>query len=192
MQGSLGMIGRIKRVFCIMKLHHLIKEFGHIAVEVDGKVYTYGRYGETFNSAGTKGKGNLLIVDKDDYLNYYQKNTNVREFVLNLSEDKEEQIKKYFSNFVSYGFSTDIKIQAHRRPASGHRAAHRRHPPRRLRTGVAGRHGVGQDVHRGQRHCRGEQAHAGAEPQQDAGGTALRGDEGLLPKQCRRLLCIIL
>lgn len=80
-----------------MKLHHLIKEFGHIAVEVDGKVYTYGRYGETFNSAGTKGKGNLLIVDKDDYLNYYQKNTNVREFVLNLSEDKEEQIKKYFT-----------------------------------------------------------------------------------------------
>ena len=74
-----------------------IKDFGHIAIEVDGKVYTYGRYGETFNSAGTKGEGILLIVDKGDYLNYYQKNTTVREFVLNLSEDKEEQIKKYFT-----------------------------------------------------------------------------------------------
>ena len=74
------------------------------------------------------------------------------------------------------------------RPAGGHRS-----PDPRARTGGPfpdpdGRYGQRQDLHDGQRRRRGQPTHAGAGPQQDAGGAALQRVQDVLSGERRALL----
>ncbi len=83
-------------------------------------------------------------------------------------------------------------VRARRRPAAGHRRAHRRGQGRRARPGAAGRHRLGQDLHRRQGDRGGAAAGPGPRPEQDAGRTALRRDEGVLPGERGRVLRLLL
>ena len=84
-----------------------IKDFGHIAIEVDGTVYSYGRYDRVY-AGGTKGVGVLIILNKKDYLKYYGRKTDTKEFKLNLSEATEEKIKNYFSEIQKNNNGTSL------------------------------------------------------------------------------------
>ena len=93
---------------------------------------------------------------------------------------------------TTYGsFQISIRIRSHRRSAAGHRRAGKGIPGRQPVRDFAGRHGIRQDVHHGQRHPGAEQAHAGHRAQQDAGGPALRRVQGIFPGKCGRIFRIL-
>ena len=79
-----------------------------------------------------------------------------------------------------------------RRPAARRSPSWWRASSARARSGAAGRHRLGQDLHHGAGH-RGDAA-PGADPraQQDAGGAALRRVQELLPRQCGRVFRLLL
>ena len=79
-------------------------------------------------------------------------------------------------------------VPADGRPAPGHRPADRRPFARAPQPDAPGCHGLGQDVHDGQRHRPPQQADAGPGPQQDARRAALRGVPRVLPGQRGRVL----
>ena len=93
-----------------------------------------------------------------------------------------------FSTFAGYGFQASFAIQAHGRPAAGHRPAGARHHCRSRRPDAARRDGFGQDLHHGQRDRARAEAHAHPQPQQDAGRTALRRVQAVLPRELRAVL----
>ena len=76
-----------------------------------------------------------------------------------------------------------LRLQTGRRPAPGHRRAHRRARAPGARPGPAGRHRLGQDLHHGPCHP----ASAAPDPdpgaEQDAGRPALWRDEELLSRE---------
>ena len=79
-----------------------------------------------------------------------------------------------------------------RRPAAGHRKAGGGTGERPAPAGAAGRHRQRQDLHHGQGHREGAAPHAGAGPQQDAGGPTVRGVPGVLPGKRRGVLRLLL
>ncbi len=85
-----------------------------------------------------------------------------------------------------------IRIRAEGRPADRDRGTGRRHRAQRPHPGAARRHRFRQDLHHGQGD-RGDAAprhHPGAE--QDAGGAALWRVQEFLPRQRRRVFCLLL
>ena len=73
--------------------------FGHIAISVDDKVYTFGRY----SGDNTKdGDGTLIVIDKTQYLNYYTKtrNEDVTEYQLKDDDNRDKKIKSYFDVII--------------------------------------------------------------------------------------------
>ena len=79
-------------------------------------------------------------------------------------------------------------LRAHRRSAAGDRRAGRWRGLRAPPPGPAGGHRHGQDLHRRQADRGGAEADPGDGPQQDAGGAALPGVQGVLPGQRGRVL----
>ena len=75
---------------------------------------------------------------------------------------------------------------------AGHRAAGRRGRGRARLPDPARRHRLGQDLHHGQGGRDHQPADPGAVPQQDPGGAALPGVQGVLPVQRRRVLRLVL
>ena len=67
-------------------------------------------------------------------------------------------------------------------------ALSRGRPPRRPLPDAAGRHRLRQDLHHGQRHPEGQEAHAGHRPQQDAGRAAVQRVPRVPARQRRRVL----
>ncbi|MDR2879183.1 MAG: hemagglutinin repeat-containing protein, partial [Fusobacteriales bacterium] len=95
---------------------------GHIAIEVDGVVYSYGRYGDTWSSLGnssgnthggnssnssglseTSGEGVLVVIAKDKYIESYTvtKNEKVYAYDLNLSREEERNIVRFYGNLIA-------------------------------------------------------------------------------------------
>ena len=86
-------------------------------------------------------------------------------------------------------------VRPHRRPAGGRRRPQPGCASRRPVPDASRRHGLRQDLHHGQRHPEGAEAHAGHRPQQDAGRAALQrvprvpaGQRGGVLRQLLRLL----
>ncbi len=94
--------------------------------------------------------------------------------------------------FLHYGFQTRIGLRPDGRPARSHRTACRGHHPRVEAQHAGRRDRLGQDFHGGQRHRGAEASDAGAEPQQDPRGAALRRIPQLLSGECRGVLRILL
>ena len=86
---------------------------------------------------------------------------------------------------VDHEISIGIGIRAVGGSAGGYRGALRGARAGREGCDAAGSDRVGKDLHYGQRHREAPEAGADPEPQQDAGGAALRGVQKLLPVQCR-------
>ena len=85
-----------------------------------------------------------------------------------------------------------IGLRPHGRPAGGNRPARERHHARLEAQHPARRHRLGQDLYRGERHRAARPPDAGPQPQQDPRGTALRRIQELLPRECRRVLRLLL
>ena len=82
---------------------------GHIAIEVNGNVYTFGRYGRTWGSGGTQGEGVLFKIDKQVYLKYYTQKEDVYEYVLTTDKNKDNIIENYFENWMKNGSKSTFK-----------------------------------------------------------------------------------
>ena len=84
------------------------------------------------------------------------------------------------------------RFRAEGRPAARDRGARGRARARRQAPGAAGRDRLGQDLHGRLRDRQDQPPDAGARPQQDAGGPALPGVQGVLPDERRRVLRLLL
>ncbi|WP_342596957.1 RHS repeat-associated core domain-containing protein [Cyanobacterium aponinum UTEX 3222] len=81
--------------------------YGHTAIDVNGTVYTYGRY-QTNNpprSAGLKGDGVLYKVPRHDYLTpgggFRGDNVSIDRWSIDFSDDEEKQIIDFFNDLYS-------------------------------------------------------------------------------------------
>ena len=93
---------------------------------------------------------------------------------------------------MRHGLQTRIGLRPDGRPAGSDLAACRFDPPRLETQRPARRHGLGQDLHRGQRHRAAQPPDVGPEPQQDPRGAALRRIPQLLSRECRRVFRLLL
>ena len=94
--------------------------------------------------------------------------------------------------FRNAAFSDSIQNEAAGRSTPGHRRAGGGAGGRPAHAGLAGRDGLGQDLHHGQRHRTRAAPDAGARAQQDAGRAALLGVQGALPGQRGGILRFVL
>lgn len=84
-------------------------DFGHVSIEVDGTVYSFGRYGKTWGVFKSKGEAVLLKVNRDTYFKNYSQLQDVIEYKLNLTENEEEKIKKFFENLPKTGKTRKVE-----------------------------------------------------------------------------------
>ena len=77
---------------------------GHVAIAVDGLVYTYGRYGDT-RSLGFSGDGVLYIVPHDQYAiaesGFRGADATINRWFINYTEDEQQQIVDYFESLYN-------------------------------------------------------------------------------------------
>jgi RHS repeat-associated protein len=83
--------------------------YGHTAINVNGLVYTFGRYDGTRPSRGTGGaigEGYMYITKEDYYLKskiFTNSEDQVHRYSLNLTSREEQEISKYFQNIFDGG-----------------------------------------------------------------------------------------
>jgi RHS repeat-associated protein len=76
---------------------------GHVAINVNGTVYSYGRYGEMDRiTSGLTGEGILRTYSEKDYLEK-SKTSTIAQFDLKMSKAQEKSIEKYFQDKISSG-----------------------------------------------------------------------------------------
>jgi RHS repeat-associated protein len=77
--------------------------YGHAAISVDGVVYSNGRYNrDSVRSLGLAGDNILLRKNHSDYINYYNnKKIDSVGFVLELTNEDETKIKKFFDELIN-------------------------------------------------------------------------------------------
>ncbi len=72
---------------------------GHVALNVNGTVYSYGRYNpDALSSCGLKGDGILREYPEKEYLTQYNKRDDIEVFSLKYSPEQEQQIVNNFNN----------------------------------------------------------------------------------------------
>ena len=73
--------------------------FGHRAISVDDKVYTFGRYPDDKDKDGD---GTLIVIDKAEYLDYYTitRKEDVTEYQLKDDDNRDKKIKSYFDVII--------------------------------------------------------------------------------------------
>jgi RHS repeat-associated protein len=81
--------------------------YGHTALNVNGTVYTFGRYNSNnvWGPLGSSGEGVLHRVSERDYFNIYAGNSNVTAFDIDFSECDESGITSFLNNLYSNGIS---------------------------------------------------------------------------------------
>jgi RHS repeat-associated protein len=79
--------------------------YGHVAINVNGTVYTYGRYNSNniWGPLGSSGEGVLHRVSERDYFNIFAGNSNVSAFDIDLTECEENQITSNLDNLYNNG-----------------------------------------------------------------------------------------
>jgi len=76
--------------------------YGHAAININGTVYSSGRYNpDSANSFGMKGDNIMLVQEHSNYVNYYKnKGRNSAGYILDISPADEQKIKKYFDDLI--------------------------------------------------------------------------------------------
>ena len=71
-------------------------DFGHVSIEVDGTVYSLGRYGETWGLFKSKGEAVLLKINRKTYLSPAELRSylNIR---YNVEKNNEKQLETQYS-----------------------------------------------------------------------------------------------
>jgi hypothetical protein len=92
---------------------------GHVAIDVDGTVYTFGRYGEISGSSakvGSGGDGILYRVPRDEYLrhggSFVGENAFVEAWKLPLTEQEERGIVDIFEEYLTNENLPDRQAQS--------------------------------------------------------------------------------
>ena len=76
---------------------------GHSAINLNGTVYSNGRYNpESANSFGMKGDNILVVQDHEVYVNFYMnKKVDSTGYILSISPSQEQKIQGYFNEMIS-------------------------------------------------------------------------------------------
>ena len=90
------------------------------------------------------------------------------------------------------GVQITSPLQAHRRPAAGHRRAGQRLQGGQSIPDFTRGYGFRQDIYDGECHSGIAEADAGHRPQQDACGAALRRIQGDVPGECGGVFCVLI
>lgn len=78
--------------------------YGHVAININGTVYTYGRYGDARakpRTGGMIGEGYFYLVSEQFYLNsenFTPKEDTVTRFQIQLKPEEEKKIQRYLNN----------------------------------------------------------------------------------------------
>jgi len=90
--------------------------WGHTAINVNGTVYSFGRYGEIWGSSyrpsSPSGEGILFAVSEKTYFNdsfFGAHTSNIQEYDLKLTAKQEAGIVGFFKNQIDNGTSVSIK-----------------------------------------------------------------------------------
>jgi RHS repeat-associated protein len=91
----------------IVYVHSGAHWYGHAAIDVDGTVYTFGRY-QTSNttSGGLNGDGYLYKVRREDYFvnrGFTSSRDTVDRYQLHLSEQEESQVINFYTTLYNRG-----------------------------------------------------------------------------------------
>jgi len=78
------------------------KWYGHAAININGTVYSSGRYNpDSAHSFGMKGDNIMLVQKHSNYVNYYKnRGRNSTGYVLDVSPAEEQKIQEYFDDLI--------------------------------------------------------------------------------------------
>jgi RHS repeat-associated protein len=79
--------------------------YGHAAININGTVYSYGRYNpqNVWGFKGSQGEGVLFRISENEFFNRDGRKAHVDAFELNLTSCEEQQIQKYLDNLYNNG-----------------------------------------------------------------------------------------
>ena len=81
-------------------------DIGHCDVSINGMIYTYGRYEESWGPLGAFGPG-ILIVCEEEFLIEQQrvdKGRDVIRIILDFSKEEEERFQEYYTELINSGY----------------------------------------------------------------------------------------
>lgn len=86
--------------------NHGMNQFGHVDIEIDGKIYSYGNYDKSSQKLFTGiGDGVLTeTITKYEYINYciYNSKKTIVEYVVKLSKDQKQEILNRINEIKKY------------------------------------------------------------------------------------------
>ena len=98
-ENSCGLIGAVLHGF----------EFGHADLEVDGKIYSYGRYdtNEIWGSFGSKGAGVLVVAQGRQITDaeHRKKGRTIYTYELNMNEEQGKRLRDYLDMSINEGYA---------------------------------------------------------------------------------------
>ena len=81
--------------------------WGHTALEINGKVYSYGRWGKTSGPMGIKGEGALFVFDSFESYNASEGGNVKRVSILGVNASQRQSIEHYFLSKIKQGSTID-------------------------------------------------------------------------------------